>query len=121
MAYGEINGWKIEDPSWEGYSKHICVESHHWTGIYISGFYINIDNKDRYDRIMASYPNIAKHFYYVYLNNRDIYFASYDINEVKRFITTFVPEHLWRSQYFCRIWDCVEKTNVDNNILFEEV
>lgn len=119
MAYGEINGWKIEDPSWEGYSKHICIESHHWTGIYISEFYID---RDRRNRIMASYPNIAKHFYYVYLNyGRDIYFASYDIEEVKRFITTFVPEHLWRSKYFCRIWDNVEKTDIDNNILFGEV
>lgn len=118
MAYGEINGWKIEDPSWEGYSKHICIKTHYWTGIYISGFYID---RDRHDRIMASYPNIAKHFYYVYLDNRDIYFASYDLDEVKRFITTFIPERLWRSNYYCRIWDSVEKVNVDNSILFGEV
>ena len=55
-----------------------------FTTIYGSGFYLG----ERIERVMFDYPNTADHFYYLWHDGYqlDIIFASYKIDEIRRFI-----------------------------------
>ena len=54
--------------------------------MYISKWYYD----GTVNRIMADYPNIAEHFYYVFCDQEYV-FASYDLKEVKKFIKKIFP------------------------------
>lgn len=84
MMARDIKGWEIENPAWRDYSKTICTKDHFWRGIYGSGFYLG----EEIERVMFDYPNTADHFYYLWYSGYqlDIIFASYKIDEIKRFI-----------------------------------
>lgn len=85
-----VNGWKIENEEWKDYARNILTEDHYWVGLYINRFYID----ETCDRLGVEYPNIADHFYYFWMLRclgRDCYFASYDKDEMKRFIKEKFP------------------------------
>lgn len=77
-----VNGWYIHDPKWEELRRNPKVR---WKGMFISQHRFSGSS----DRLMASYPDTAEHFYYVwqyYALCGDCIFASYSRDEVIRFI-----------------------------------
>lgn len=102
MSTNNTYGWKIENPEWRNYSKQIFTPEHRWYGMYGTSFWLS--NKQICDRYMFGYPNIAEHFYYLWLDDfilDDIIFASYDLEEVKKFISQLG----WKNYYHLEIYD----------------
>lgn len=101
MSTNNTWGWKVENPEWQDYSKQICTKEHCWYGVYGTAFWMS--KGLTVDRIMLSYPNIAEHFYYLWMDSytRDIIFGTYDIEELKKFIGQLG----WKSYYSLYISD----------------
>jgi hypothetical protein len=108
VKYGYAGKWRVEAPEWKGYSKSVCTREHHWSGIYGSAYYLGV--KTDSGRYMFAYPNIAKHFYMLWCKHfrLDIIFASYDKNEVRKFISElgWTYDYLRTNLY---VYDCPTK------------
>lgn len=86
----ETNHWTITNPKWNNKNapRWKCTKDSHWYYIYGNDCFLQMST-NKTGRVLFKHYCNDEHFYYLYWRsgfNSDIIFASYDINEIIRFV-----------------------------------
>lgn len=106
-----INNWKVYNPEWENLEKCAYVPPFCWKGENISGQYLTGDSTKR---IFICYPSIVKEFYFLVMVDTpmsDKIFATYDKEEMKKFIRK-LKWHEANKQRYLVVYNPVTKNNI---------
>lgn len=98
----ETNNWRINNPKWgdKNAPKWKCTNDSYWSGIYGSDYFLQM-NKGH--RVLFSYYCKEKHYYCLWVHGtHSVIFASYDLNEVIRFIKKLITTPRWRYDLYIK-------------------
>lgn len=96
------NNWVIQNPKWndENAPKWKCTEENHWHVIFGSDYFLRMTKNN--SRVAFRHYCKDEHFYYLYWDSliHDVIFASYDINELIRFVKKLATTEQWLKGIF---------------------